>query len=58
MGQAVDVTTTFSDFKKTDFGIVLPYAKNIDMGMFQLAQKTAKVEVNKAIDLKIFDMPK
>jgi len=58
MGQAVDVTTTFSDFKKTDFGIVLPYAKNIDMGMFQMSQKTEKVEVNKAIDPKIFEIPK
>lgn len=58
MGQAVDVTTTFSDYKKTDFGILLPYAKNVDMGMFQFAQKTDKVEVNKQIDAKIFDMPK
>ena len=58
MGQTVDVTTTYSDYKKTDFGIMYPYAKNIDMGMFQLAQKVEKVEVNKAIDPKIFDMPK
>ena len=58
MGQAVEITTTYSDHKKTDFGIVLPYAKNIDMGMFQMSQKTEKVEVNKAIDPKIFDMPK
>jgi len=58
MGQATEVTTTYSDYKKTDFGVVLPYAKNIDMGMFQLAQKVEKVEVNKEIDPKIFDMPK
>ena len=58
MGQTVDVTTTYSDYKKTDFGIMYPYAKNIDMGMLQLAQKVEKVEVNKAIDPKIFDMPK
>lgn len=58
MGQAVDVTTTYSDYKKTDFGIVLPYTKNIDMGMFQLAQKVDKVEVNKQIDPKIFEIPK
>ena len=58
MGQAVEITTTYSAHKKTDFGIVLPYAKNIDMGMFQMSQKTEKIEVNKAIDLKIFDMPK
>jgi hypothetical protein len=58
MGQSVDVTTTYSDYKKTDFGITLPHAKNIDMGMFQLAQKVDKVEVNKQIDPKIFEMPK
>ena len=58
MGQAVEITTTYSDHKKTDFGIVLPYAKNIDMGMFQMSLKTEKVEVNKAIDPKIFVMPK
>ena len=58
MGQAVDVTTTYSDYKKTDFGILLPYTKSIDMGMFQMAQKAEKMEVNKAIDPKIFDIPK
>jgi hypothetical protein len=58
MGQAVEITTTYSDHKKTDFGIVLPYARNIDMGMFQMSQKTEKIEVNKAIDPKIFDIPK
>jgi hypothetical protein len=58
MGQSVDVTTTYSDYKKTDMGVMLPYAKNIDMGMFQLSQKTDKAEVNKSIDMKIFEMPK
>ena len=58
MGQSVDVTTTYSDHKKTDFGVTLAYSKNIDMGMFQLSQKTNKAEINKDIDMKIFDMPK
>ena len=58
MGQAVDITVTYLDYKKTDFGIMVPYTKNLDMGMIQMAQKTTKVEVNKEIDLKIFDMPK
>ena len=58
MGQAVEVITLYSDHKKTDFGIVLPYTKSIDMGMLQLAQKLDKVEVNKAIDSKIFEIPK
>lgn len=58
MGQPVEVVTTYSDHKKTDFGIILPYTKNIDMGMIQFAQKLDKVEVNKAIDPKIFEIPK
>ena len=58
MGQSVDVTTTYSDHKKTDFGVTLAYSKNIDMGMLQLSQKTNKLEINKEIDMKIFDMPK
>ena len=58
MGQTVDVITTFSDYKKTDFGIVLAFTKNVDMGMFQLAAKVNKVEVNKEIDANIFEIGK
>jgi len=58
MGQAVEVITTYSDYKKTDFGLMIAYAKNIDMGMIQLNMKTDKVEVNKEIDPAIFEMPK
>jgi len=58
MGQPAEITTVFSDHKKTDFGIVLPYTKSVDMGIVQFVQKIDKVEVNKEIDPKIFDMPK
>ena len=58
MGQPVEVTTTYSDYKKTDAGLLIPYTKNIDMGMFQLAFTASKVEVNKEIDPKIFEIPK
>lgn len=57
MGQSVEIVTTYSDYKKTDFGIVLPYTKAIDFGGFALSYKRTKVEVNKEIDPKIFDMP-
>ncbi len=58
MGQVVDVTTTYSDYQKTDFGIVLPYSKTIDLGGFSLVSKVSKLEVNKELDPKIFEMPK
>lgn len=57
MGQPVTITTTYSNFQKTDYGVVLPYTSNIDMGQFALTINTKKVEVNKDIDPKIFDMP-
>ena len=58
MGQPVEVVVTLSDYKKTDFGIVLPYARTIDLGGFAMSAKVNKVEFNKEIDPKIFDLPK
>ena len=57
MGQTVTITTTYSNFQKTDYGITLPYTSNVDMGQFAMTINTKKVEVNKDIDQKIFDMP-
>jgi hypothetical protein len=58
MGQQVTVTTTLSNYKQTDFGIYVPYTVHLDMGQFALDVNTQKVEVNKDIDPKIFDMSK
>lgn len=57
-GQPTDITVNFSDYKKTDFGLVVPYTLGIDMGQFNMKSTTSKVEVNKAVDPSIFDMPK
>jgi outer membrane lipoprotein-sorting protein len=58
MGQSIEVVTTFSDYKKTDFGIVMAYSKTVDLGAFSMPSIITKVEVNKEIDPAIFDMPK
>lgn len=58
MGQPTEVTVTFSDHKKTDFGVIVPYTKSVDLGMIQFVQKVDKIEANKQIDPKIFEMPK
>lgn len=58
MGQSAEIVTTFSDYKKNDFGITLPYTRTVDYGGFSLSFKATKVEVNKEIDPKIFEMPK
>jgi hypothetical protein len=58
-GQDVDITTSFSDYRKTDLGYSVPYAMNIDLGgQFSMSVAVKKVELNKTIDPAIFAMPK
>lgn len=57
--QDVDVTTTLSDYRKTDVGYLVPYAIDVDFGgQFSLSLAVKKVELNKTIDPAIFAMPK
>jgi hypothetical protein len=56
-GQDVTVTVTYADYKKTDFGITLPYSVNIDMEQFALKGTVKTIEVNKPVDASIFQMP-
>jgi len=58
MGQSVEIVVSFSDYKKTDFGVVVPYTKTTDFGGFALTAKVTKIEVNKQIDPKTFEMSK
>jgi hypothetical protein len=58
MGQDVEITASFSNFQKTDVGFVIPYTTDLDFGgQFQLSTTIKKVEINKPVDPKIFDMP-
>jgi len=56
--QDVDITTKFSDYRKTDAGYMIPYVIDIDLGQFQLSVAVKKVELNKTIDPAVFQMPK
>ncbi|MGC4035782.1 MAG: hypothetical protein QM764_07460 [Chitinophagaceae bacterium] len=59
MGQQVDITMSFSDYKKTDYGYVLAYSTQMEFGsMFSMTMAIKKVEINKDVDPKIFEMPK
>ncbi|MEO6316500.1 MAG: hypothetical protein ABIU63_05730 [Chitinophagaceae bacterium] len=59
MGQEVEVTMAFSDYKKTDFGLAIPYTIETKLGdQFSLTATVKKAEVNKTIDPAIFNMPK
>jgi len=52
-------TAKYSDFRKTDFGNIMPYAEELTLpqGM-QATMTTSKVEVNVPVDPSVFDMPK
>src|SRR4051794_21568573 len=57
--QEVDITSTFSDYRKTDVGYLLPYSIDLNLGgQFSLSIAVKKVELNKTIDPAVFEMPK
>ncbi len=55
-GQTMENVTTFSDYRKTDNGILLPFAMEISMadGQFVLVISVTKVEFDKPVDEAIF----
>jgi hypothetical protein len=58
-GQEAEAGITFSDFRKTDYGYVMPYSTEMTLPQgFNLTSTVKKVEINKPIDTKIFEMPK
>jgi hypothetical protein len=58
-GQMVDLTITFSDYKKTDFGTLFPYTQQSDFGgNFSITNTVKTIQINKDIDPSIFVMGK
>ncbi len=59
MGQEVEITIYLSDYRKTDYGFTMAYSTQLDFGsMFSMTNSVRKVEINKPVDPKIFEIPK
>ena len=57
--QEVDITSKYSDYRKTELGYMIPYAIDLDLGgQFGFTIAVKKVELNKAVDPAVFAMPK
>ena len=57
-GQTIPITLTYSNFKKTDYGNIIPYTFQADLGQFTVTTNVTKTEVNKDIDPSTFDQSK
>jgi hypothetical protein len=57
-GQEVETTTRYSDYKKAEGGYVYAGTRSVVLPQITLTITNKKIEVNKEIDPKIFDMPK
>jgi len=59
MGQQMDITISFADFKKTDYGWVVPQTTDINMGgQFAITSKLKNIEINTPVDPAVFEMKK
>ncbi len=57
-GQTGTATMHFSDYRKTDAGLVVPYVCVQDLPQLSLTFTTKSVDINKPVDPTFFDMPK
>ena len=57
-GQDVMITISYSDYRKTETGYLMPYRMDMDFGgQFQLSIAVKNIELNKTVDPAIFTMP-
>jgi hypothetical protein len=57
-GQTGTITFHYSDYRKTDAGLSVPYSTVLDQPQVSLTFTTKSVDINKPIDPTFFDMPK
>jgi hypothetical protein len=57
-GKDVASSVTFSNYKKTDIGYVVPYTMGVTNMGYDVTINYTKIEINKDVDPKIFMMPK
>lgn len=58
-GNEMETTIAFSNYKKTEYGFVMPTTTEVNMSQGLVLNITSKkTEINKEIDMKLFEIPK
>ena len=57
-GQEMETSFENSDFKKTDYGLIMPFSGKLNFPGLTITTISNKIEINKEIDEAIFEMPK
>jgi outer membrane lipoprotein-sorting protein len=57
-GQEFEISTSYSDYRKTDNGYIMPYSNILTLPGVSATTTCKKIEVNKPIDPAVFAMPK
>lgn len=58
-GSDMETTIVFSNYKKTDYGFVMPTSTEVNLPQGLTMNITSKkTEINKDVDMKLFEMPK
>lgn len=57
-GQEMETSAVFTNYQKTDYGLVVPINTEVTLPGVTLNITSKKVEVNKEVDMKLFEQPK
>lgn len=57
IAEGQDLELVYSNFKKTDFGLVMPFTQVLNMAGLVITTTQSKIDINKEIDLSVFEMP-
>ena len=57
-GQSIDITVSFSDYRKVDGGMMIPYVQMAEYPGATLTTTFKTVTVNSTVDPSVFEMPK
>ena len=57
IAQGQDLELVYSNYQKTDYGLMMPFKQELNMSGLVITTTHNKIEINKEIDPSVFEMP-